>query len=305
MKAEWFKDGEILAVHDGAKGKGFAVCMKCGYADSEQSDGKGRVGLSGGFAEHASLTNPNFSSHCWKDGEAPVLRNVTLAAKQSTELLRLDFSPWLLRFGVPPHDAIVVALAAALKLAGARLLEIDVRELGMMDVFPAGEKGGGLGVLLYDDIPGGCGHVHELMANAGEWLREALKLLYGDADHHKSCLHGCIDCILSAFSFESKIQPDRLGAYDLLDALLSGKSWTAPAVVLQQQTVTQPQLPLQTASQNARLLKQRLQTFISSNSVMPFEKKKWKAVLGQLKEGILSEQEIATKIDELRADSQV
>ncbi|HRR32934.1 MAG TPA: DEAD/DEAH box helicase [Kiritimatiellia bacterium] len=302
LKAEWFKDGGILAVHDGARGKGFAVCTKCGYADSEQSDGEGRVGLTDGFAGHASLNNPNPSSHCWKDGEAPVLRNVTLAARQSTELLRLDFSPWLLRFGVPPHDAIVVALAAALKLAGARLLEIDVRELGMMEVFPAGEKGGGLGVLLYDDIPGGCGHVRDLMANAKEWLRRARKLLYGDANHHKSCLHGCIDCILSAFSIESKIQPDRLGAYDLLNALLSGKTWTTPAVASQPQTVTQQQLPLQTASQNARLLKQQIQTFISSNLIMPFEKKKWKAILGQLKEGSLSEQEIAIKLSELQND---
>lgn len=302
LKAEWFKDGGILAVHDGAKGKGFAVCTKCGYADSEQSDGEGRVGLSDGFAEHASLTNPNPSSRCWKDEEAHVLRNVSLAAQQSTELLRLDFSPWLLRFGVPPHDAIVVALAAALELSGARLLEIDVRELGMIDVFPAGERGGGLGVLLYDNIPGGCGHVRDLMANAGEWLREALKLLYGDADHHKSCLHGCIDCILSAFSFRSKIQPDRLSAYDLLDALLSGKAWTAPAVASQPLTVTQPQLPLQTASQNARLLKQRLQTLIRSKSVMPFEKKKWKAILEQLEERVLSEKEIAARLDELMCD---
>ncbi len=44
------------------------------------------------------------------------------------------------------------------------------------------------------------------MANAGEWLREALKLLYGDADHHKSCLHGCIDCILSAFSWKAVLE---------------------------------------------------------------------------------------------------
>lgn len=302
LKAEWFKDGEILAVHDGGKGKGFAVCTKCGYADSEQADGEGRIGLSDGFSGHAALTNPNPSSHCWKDGEAPVLRNVTLAAKQSTEILRLDFSPWLLRFGVPPHDAIVVALAAALKLAGARLLEIDVRELGMMDVFPAGDNGSGLGVLLYDDIPGGCGHVRDLMTNAGEWLLKAKELLYGNADHHNSCLHGCIDCILSAFSIESKIQPDRLGAYDLLNALLSGKTWTAPALASQHQSGTQPQLPLQTESQNARLLKQRLQTFISSKSVVPFEKKKLKVILGQLKERKLSEQDIAIRLSELGND---
>jgi hypothetical protein len=151
-----------------------------------------------------------------------MVRNITLAAQQTTELLLLDFSPWLFKFGVPPHDAIIAAVVAALKLSGARLLEIDARELGMIDVFPAGENGTGLGVLLYDDIPGGCGHVRDLMESADDWLRAARDLLYVNAPHHKACLHGCIDCILSAFFRETVIQPDRCGAYDLLNALLSG-----------------------------------------------------------------------------------
>lgn len=299
LSVSWFKDGEILAIHDGVKGKGFAICTKCGFADSEDDyGGTGRIGFPNGFSEHAALANPNPLSHCWKDEDAPVLRNITLAAQQTTELLLLDFSPWLFKFGVPPHDAIIAAVAAALKLSGARLLEIDARELGMIDVFPAGENGTGLGVLLYDDIPGGCGHVRDLMESADDWLRAARDLLYVNAPHHKACLHGCIDCILSAFFRETVIQPDRCGAYDLLNALLSGQQWQAPRIEVPQ-TVIQAQLPLHSASKNSRVLKQRLQSLISSNSAMPFEKKVWKTVLEQLKEGRLSEQEIAEKLAEL------
>jgi hypothetical protein len=86
---------------------------------------------------------------------------------------------------------------------------------------------------------------------------------------------------------------------------MSGKAWTAPAVASQSLTVTQPQLPLRTASQNARLLKQRLQTLIRSSTVMPFEKKKWKAILDQLNADKLAELEITAKLDESLAYLQV
>lgn len=232
-------------------------------------------------------------SHCWKDGDEPsVSRNVTLAAEQTTELLRLDFSPWLFRFGVPPHDAIIAALAAALKLSGAKLLEIDARELGMMDIFPTGVKGAGLGVLLYDDIPGGCGHVRDLMENAENWLRAARDLLHGSDAHHKACLHGCIDCILSAFSREAAIHPDRLGAHDLLNALLSGQPWQAPKTEPHQPSLAQPQLPLQTASQNARVLRQRLNSLICSRTTLPFERQNHRAILKRLDAGEAPENEI-------------
>lgn len=302
LNAAWFKDGEILAIHDGAHRKGFAVCTTCGYADSECSDnGEGREGLADGFAEHWAV---NGFKKCWKDDSAPVLRHITLAAQQTTELLRLDFSPWLLRFGVPPHDAIIAALAAALKLAGARLLGIDARELGMIEIFPTGEKGAGLGVLLYDDIPGGCGHVRDLMMQGKDWLEATRDLLHGNDSHHKACLHGCIDCILSAFSRENEIHPDRLGAYGLLNALLSGQQWQAPTI-LQQATSAQPSLalPLPVPSQNARRLRQKLRALIADKNTMPMDKKVYKAKLDQLEKEQLTEKLISAELDRVQSQT--
>lgn len=301
LNAAWFKDGEILAIHDGAHRKGFAVCTICGYADSECSDnGEGREGLADGFAEHWTV---NGFRKCWNDNSAPVLRHITLAAQQTTELLRLDFSPWLLRFGVPPHDAIIAALAAALKLAGARLLEIDVRELGMIEIFPAGEKGAGLGVLLYDDIPGGCGHVRDLMVHGKDWLEAARDLLHVNDSHHKACLHGCIDCILSAFSRENEIHPDRLGAYGLLNALLSGQQWQAPTIIPQQTTPEQPssQSGSPGPSQNARRLRQKLRVLIADKNTMPMDKKAHKAMLDQLEKKQLTEEQISAELGRVQS----
>jgi Lhr-like helicase len=205
LRALYREDGELLVYNEGEYGKGFAICLKCGYAESENKFGDGQVNLRRSFQWHAALTATKETFSCWKNDEAPqVLRNHVLAAKQTTDALMLDFS------GCLGHDASNLALlwtlTQALQISGAKLLELDGRELGAL-VTAAGIEGRGLGAVLYDNVPGGAGHVRELMALKGKWLQEAYRTMFVNQQHDETCESACLDCLLT---FEAQ-EPMRRG----------------------------------------------------------------------------------------------
>ncbi len=216
--------GELLVYNEGEFGKGFAICLKCGYAESEKKLGQKAIDLPKSFLKHAPLTSIDDSKSCWfsNDG-APAFRNQTLAARQTTDALMLDFSLCLHDFA--NNKAILSTLAQALLISGAKLLELDSRELGAM-VVPAGDEGKGLGVVLYDNVPGGAGHVLELLRLERDWLQEARTIMLVSPEHDKICETACLDCLLT-FGAQGSM---RLGllqrrlTLQILDALLQGAS---------------------------------------------------------------------------------
>lgn len=230
--ARYRQDGEILVTNAGDKSRGFALCTKCGYAESETEYGQGRMQLPKGFKRHASLFSANSNLRCWPAEKAPVLRNQTLAARYSTDILLVDWSPWL-HYSAPNHREIHEAIAAALLLSGAKVLDLDVRELGVMTDVPVGTGGVGLGTVIYDNTSGGCGHARELLNLGDVWLQKTRELLFGDEEHHKSCKYGCLNCILTfgPSSESDNSRPDRFGASLMIDALLKQNQWAAPAPI--------------------------------------------------------------------------
>jgi DEAD/DEAH box helicase domain-containing protein len=216
--------GELLVYNEGEFSKGFAICLKCGYAESEKKHGQGAINLPTNFQKHAPLTSVDDSKSCWYSNDgAPAFRNQTLAARQTTDALMLDFSQCLHDFA--NHMAVLSTLAQALLMSGAKLLELDSRELGAI-VVPAGYEGKGLGVVLYDNVPGGAGHVLELLSLGRSWLEEAHKTMLVSPEHDKICETACLDCLLTFGAQESM----RLGllqrrlTLQILDALLQGAS---------------------------------------------------------------------------------
>jgi hypothetical protein len=102
-------------------------------------------------------------------------------------------------------------------LAGARLLELDSREL---DVELKARDAGRLGILLYDTIPGGAGHCFELFNLGQDWLKEARRILRGTELHDAVCRRACLECLLD---FAGQFHANRLnrkGALELVDAVL-------------------------------------------------------------------------------------
>jgi DEAD/DEAH box helicase domain-containing protein len=200
LVARYREDGELLVFNRGAEDVGFAICLKCGYAESETNRrrrGRGLMELPESFLTHAPVSSTVPTRQCWRRSDSrtqPVLRHQVLAARETTDVMLLDFSRCL--GGDAANPSLVGTLAYALQRAAARRLELDSREIGVLLV-PAGERGQTYGVVLYDNVPGGAGHVRELLADDGPFLQEVRDVLYVDASHDQRCQTACLDCLLS------------------------------------------------------------------------------------------------------------
>jgi hypothetical protein len=118
----------------------------------------------------------------------------------------------------------MLALAFACQRSLAESLEMDTRLIGV-DLVPTGELGQHQGIILFDNVPGGAGHVLEVFRHAEgrEFLKGAEQILRVDEVHDKDCRAGCLDCILS---FETQRRTGdnplrRLEARDFLTRLLA------------------------------------------------------------------------------------
>jgi hypothetical protein len=178
-EATYRNAGELLLMNSGANTKGFAICQKCGYAESEWMTGaQGRVDLPNRFEWHAPLNSANANLRCWADGEAPVWRNHHLAAKQTTHLLRIDFA----RLGLQTNRELLYTLGQALRLAATQMLELDEREISALDPVPDAQTSQFLSIVLYDSLAGGAGHLAELSHidypnRARKWIGRTMQLL--------------------------------------------------------------------------------------------------------------------------------
>jgi hypothetical protein len=193
LKATLCEGGELLASNSGESSLGFAVCTKCGYAESEKKIGTAREHLPRSFESHIPLNK--HSGTCWRNGEAPVLRNHHLAAMHVTDLIELDFTT-VNHNGLT--EAAMTTLGYALKFSGAEMLELDSREIGVTTCRIG--HAGRWGLQLFDSAAGGAGHVSELFANGRDWFERALEFMFRDQQHHHQCVTACLRCLLSSAS---------------------------------------------------------------------------------------------------------
>jgi len=178
--------GELLALNEGENGLGFAICTACGYAQSEMRSGDGRMNLPAGFANHAPIFADRPTARC--SDRADLLRNVTLSARERTEIVLIDVAE---SGGCSLSEA--VTLAYALRRAGSRLLEIDERELGAIPV----DREHGWSPAIYDSAPGGVGHVRALIDRGEDWVSLTEDTLFVDDEHDRQCNTACLDCLLA------------------------------------------------------------------------------------------------------------
>lgn len=197
LTVEYREHGELLVFNEGERGQGFALCLFCGYSESEIDPSGGKLPRS--FTRHAALFSSK-KTKCAGAGGPHHWRNQVLAARETTDLLLVDMHVPLGRFG--REQTVVATLGLALQHAGAELLELNTRELGNL-VVPAPPNGINLGVVLYDNVPGGAGHVAQLLRFGRELFEEARRKLYVDDAHNACCEFACLDCLLT---FEAQSQ---------------------------------------------------------------------------------------------------
>lgn len=205
------EEASLLVKNGGHRNYGFAICTRCGFAMSEVDHGKGRMNLPPSFGTHASVFSSNPRSFCWEKGQqsVPVLRNRVLAARELTDMALLEWPG-----ATSENHEAVYSLGRALMLAGARLLELDERELGMK-LMPLHNTE--VGIVIYDTVPGGAGHCQALINLGKEWIETTRMILYVDGKHHAHCKKACLDCILNFSDQYSTSQLDRRAALTLLD----------------------------------------------------------------------------------------
>jgi DEAD/DEAH box helicase domain-containing protein len=220
LTAYYREDGELLVYNAGENGRGFAVCTRCGFADSEPGAPKRGEGnpLSARFQRHLPINEkgePKSIPCLMRHGTTDPLRHRVLAAKETTDILLLDLSD----LPIPYRNDLAIArtLGRALQIAGAELLELDSREIGML-VVPG--INGGRGVVLYDNVPGGAAHVRELRDRGREWMERAKDALFVNQAHHQRCQTACLDCLLTYDAQHDSAIMERRRTYNLSVSLL-------------------------------------------------------------------------------------
>jgi len=215
LSVEYREEAELLIHNEGKNKFGFAVCTRCGFAESEEKpDRQGQEELPRDFKAHAPVFRSRADRSCWPKTakDAPVLRNKVLAARERADMLLFDWPD----VGVTDSDGLF-SVGRALLRAGCRKLEIDARELEVR-VKPL--RDGRPGLLLYETVAGGAGHCQELIAMDRQLLIAARDLLRGSTDHQTRCKRACIECLLDfAGQFHAK-RLDRIHALDILDIAL-------------------------------------------------------------------------------------
>ena len=224
-----FREGkELVVLNKGDHKQGFAVCLRCGYAESEEHAPPDKLDqkLPKGFDKHQSLTSKPAPGEKvrWcrtKDAAPPKLRHQVLAATQITNFLMLDFSSCL----AASDRELAATIAQALRLAGARLLHLDPRDVRTLDPLPGISNPRSLAVVLYDSLAGGSGHVEELMRLGRAWLEETVRLLSvvggSDADKTREAVRRLLTPETLDQDVDFTFKP--LQARDFLVKLLSGE----------------------------------------------------------------------------------
>jgi DEAD/DEAH box helicase domain-containing protein len=200
LTARYREGGELLVYNPGdrvvddsgrPRSTGFAICTRCGFSEIEpRAEGQGRTDLPHGFEAHRPLRRVERRHTCWSETDgAPVLRHQVLAASEITDLLVLELS------GMIQANAQQIAktFAEALRLGGARLLQLDSRELGAR---AHSDDSHSASIVLYDNHPGGAGHVLELMDRVRDWFEICRdEVLFVSDEHDRRCTSACLDCL--------------------------------------------------------------------------------------------------------------
>jgi hypothetical protein len=215
LYVQLFENADLLAMNAGQYECGFALCTRCGFADSMRNATDDLPSLDGvSFREHLPIAGKSGNTRpCWKHGEGElVIRHLHFAAEHNTDLLQLDLE----RCNSLRTSAMAVTFAHTVHLAAAELLEVDLREISLSteDL----RQGTARRFYLYDSDAGGSGHVAELIAREAELGEALLRVLRRGSAHDSRCRDACLRCLLTQDSQEAYAAGllDRRGLLEIL-----------------------------------------------------------------------------------------
>ena len=209
--------GHIFHGNRGISRHGYAICLRCGRAASEDGPpGVARV-PSVFQTDHRRLRggrDPEGRSRCdGSDHTFAIQRGITLGSSRTTGVFELQLH------GVRSNGA-AVSLGIALRRAFTQHLGIEEREVGV--VARPGQAADGSrtqSIFLFDASSGGNGYVAALRDDAAASLRDARSVLKCVNDCDAAC-HGCLLNYSTQFSANELNRHEALAC--LSDELLDG-----------------------------------------------------------------------------------
>lgn len=163
--------GELLYVNEGFEGKGFKICLKCGKQVSKRA-----IKCDGMYN----------GQHC--QGQLDQNVKLTLGYRQGTDTLHLGFSNTS-HISLPPPEnfGFWLSLKYALLNGASRALQIERKDIDGV-LFPESSSQTWIqSIVLYDNVPGGAGHVKQIEENIAQVVAAALEIV--DCQCERSCYH--------------------------------------------------------------------------------------------------------------------
>ncbi len=197
-------DGLVFHHSLGVRKKGYNVCLRCGRA-AEDSNGS--------LADHAALTPMKGQpGRCdGNDMTYAITNPLALGFEALTDVAEVQLS------GLTDQGA-AWAIASGVRMALARRLGVEVRELGL-GVSPRRDVIGGQihSIFLFDLNAGGAGYAPRLLDDIQGLLLETAQILECPRD----CLKGCSHCVLVADLHAQQDLLDRRAALDVVNGVLA------------------------------------------------------------------------------------
>ena len=211
-------DGSLFHRTDGLHGQGFALCLRCGMADSMLTDGKlPRVfadkdgipvphkRLRGGRANDSERECPG-SNETWA-----IKQNLRIGVATHTEILEFQlYYPG----GRPIERVAAYSLNIALRRALSQRIGIEEREIGAV-FSPSRDQHGQpvFSMYLFDTAQGGAGYVSQAL----RWLPELFHAAKEVLSCPRNCDTACQACLLTYDTQYHLDDLDRKAALALLD----------------------------------------------------------------------------------------
>jgi len=204
--------GSLFYRTDGLHGEGFAVCLRCGIADSMLADGSMPKLFSDG--PHKRLRGGKDND---REKECPgsheqwaIKQNIRLGGSVHTEILELQLNNL---DGQPIEREVSYTLGVALRIALARRLGVEEGEIGSVAT-PSRDAEGrpASSIHLFDTAKGGAGYVGQALRDLPELVREARQVL----ECPRNCDGACKACLLT---YETQYHLDLLNRISTLSLL--------------------------------------------------------------------------------------
>lgn len=215
-------DGKVFHHSSGLSGKGYAICMACGRAESMTAKNEFPMALNPEKI-HKPLRPSKFDKdelgrHADCDGSAKIMPSIHLGINSRTDVFELVLKNPKTGEHIPVDEQgriIATTLAVALRKSLVETLGVSTNEV-QYSVRPTviGENQQALVLQLFDSISGGAGFA----TSAPFHIAEILKGMVRKLDCKKSCDAFCPECLLELDSRHDTDKLDRKLASGWLDA---------------------------------------------------------------------------------------